>query len=69
MDLAVPISVSTVANSFKIEVQVLQFNLLPPMDVLSDFEDNSSCATLSEGFDIAINDPAILLDYYEQTSR
>ena len=64
LNLAVPISVSTVDNSFKIKVQVLQFNLLPPTNFLSDFEDDSAWSTLSKGFDTAINDPIILLDKY-----
>ena len=65
MNLAVPISVSTVVNSFKIEVQALQFNTFPPMDALSDFQDNSSRGTLSEGFNTTINDPTILIDHYQ----
>ena len=38
-DLALPISVSTVANSFKIKGLAIEFILLPPMNALSDFED------------------------------
>ena len=39
--IGVSISPSAVANSYKTEV-ALQFNILPPIDVLSDFEDAPS---------------------------
>lgn len=51
MDFSVPISVSKVPNSFKIEVQTLQFNILPPIDALSDFIDASSWENLSDSVD------------------
>lgn len=62
LDLAILISVSAVTNSFKIEVQVLQFNLLPQMKAQPDFEDNLAWSTLSKEFDAAVNDPTIFLD-------
>ena len=65
INLAVSISISTVANSLKIEVQALQFNILLPMDAVSDFKDNSSWETLSECFDTTINEKTILLDHYQ----
>ena len=64
MDIAVPISVCMVGSRYKIDVQVLQFHILPLIDTLSDFEDASSLNNLSDGFDTAINDPTILLDHY-----
>ena len=62
--LALPISLRTVANSFKIEGPVAAFALLPPVNTLSDFEDELEWSTLSKGFDNAINDPTILLDKF-----
>ena len=64
LDLSLPISVSTVANSFKIEGPATEFILLPPVNTLSDFEDESTWSTLSEEFDHVINDPTILLDIF-----
>ena len=64
LDLALPISVSTVANSFKIEGPVAAFALHPPVNTLSDLEDEAEWSTLSEGFDNAITDPTILLDKF-----
>ena len=64
LDLALPISVSTIANSFKIEDPVAAFALYPPVNTLSDFEDEAEWSTLSEGFDTAITDPTILLDKF-----
>ena len=64
LDLALPISVSTVANSSKIEGPVAAFALHPPVNTLSDFEDEAEWSTLSEGFDNAITDPTILLDKF-----
>lgn len=63
-DLALPISVSTIANSFKIQGPVAAFALHPPVNSLSDFEDEAEWSTLSEGFDNAITDPTILLDKF-----
>ena len=64
LDLALPISVSTVANSFKIEGPVAAFALHPPVNTLLDFEDEAEWSTLSEGFDNAITDPTILVDKF-----
>lgn len=63
--LAAPVSVSMVANSYKIEAQALQFNILSPIDDISDFEDASCWDNLSDGLDTAINGPTILLDKYK----
>ena len=41
-----------------------EFILLPPLNVLSDFEDELTWLTLPEGFENAINDPTILLDKF-----
>ena len=64
LNFALPISVSPVANSFKIEGPATEFVLLPPVNTLSDFEDESVGSTMSEGFDNAINDPTIMLDTF-----
>lgn len=60
--LVAPISVSTVANSYKIEVQALRFNILTPFDVLSDFKDASSWDNLIELSSLTnINSPSIIV--------
>ena len=64
MDIVIPISVSMVGINYKIEVQTLQFHILPLIDALSNFEEASSWDNLSDGFDTTINDPTILLDHY-----
>ena len=64
LENALPISVSTVANSFKIEGPVAAFRVLPPVNTVSDFEDDGEWSTLAEGFDNAIADPTILLDKF-----
>ena len=64
LDLALPISVVSVATSFVIEGPAAIFSLLPPVNALSEFEDEYSWSPLSEGFDQAIIDPTILLDRF-----
>ena len=64
LDLALQISVSTIANGFRIEGPVAAFALHPPVNTLLDFEDETEWSTLSEGFDNAITDPTILLDKF-----
>ena len=64
MNFALPISVTPVAASFAIEGAVADFDILPPSNPLSKFENDYAWSNLREGFDKAIEDPTILLDKY-----
>ena len=64
MNFALPISVTPVAASFTIEGAVADFEILPPSNSLSEFENDYAWSDLQEGFDKAIEDPTILLDKY-----
>ena len=64
LDQALPISVSTASNSFKIKRPATEFISLPPFNALSDFVNKSAWSTLIKGFDNAINNLTILLDKF-----
>ena len=64
LDLSLPISVFPVGTSFCIKGPAAVFNLLWPVNALSEFENNFSWSTLQEDFDNAIIDPTILLDIF-----
>ena len=61
----VPVSIGIDAGSFRIETEALSFNVCPSSNSLSDFEDKSSWDSLSDGLDTAVDDPTILLDWYQ----
>ena len=61
MNFAIPISVKSVATSFCIEGTEAAFNLLPPSNALSEFENDYIWSNLQEGFDYTIANPTILL--------
>ena len=61
---ALPISVFSVGASFVIEGSVADFNILPPSNPLSEFEDDYAWSNIRDGFDKAIGDPTILLDKF-----
>ena len=48
LDQVLPISVSIAHNSFKTKGPATEFILLPPLNALSDFEDESIWSTLVE---------------------
>ena len=62
--LDLPISVVPITTRFCIEGPAAVFSLLPPVNVLSKFEDDYFWSTLQEGFDNAIIDQTILLDTF-----
>ena len=62
--LALSISVVSVATSFCIEGLAAVFSLIPPVNALSEFEENYSWSTLQESFDNTIIDQTILLDKF-----
>ena len=64
MNFSLPISVRPVAASFAIEGAVADFDILPPSNRLTEFENDYTCSDLQEGFDKAKLDPTILLDTY-----
>ena len=61
---AIPISVRMEAISYVIEVNGPQFNILPVIDTVSDFEDNKGWEDLKDGFNTAVAGKTILLDQY-----
>ena len=61
----VPVSIGIDAGSFRIETEALSFSVCPSSSSLSDFENTAAWDSLSNGLDIAVNDPAILLDQYQ----
>ena len=64
MNFALPFLVTPVSASFAIEGAVADFDILPPSNPLSEFENNYVWSNLREGFDKAIEDPTILLDKF-----
>ena len=60
----VPVSIRIDAVSFRIKTQVQSFNVCPSNNSLSDFEDASAWASLSDELNTAIDNPTILLDRY-----
>ena len=56
-----PILVRPVGTSFAIDRSVEDFDILPPCNPLSEFEDNDSWSNIRDGFDKATVDPTILL--------
>ena len=68
---AAPISVCLETSSYKIEVQILQFNIHPNIDALSGFNFKTTVCwdDLTDSFLNAINKPNILLDKYQLSSN
>ena len=64
LNVSISISVKPVAAGFFIEGAETIFNLLPPTNALSKFENDYTWSNLQEGFDYAINDPTILPDTF-----
>ena len=64
MNYALPISVCPVGASFEIEGTVADFNILPPINPLSEFEHDYAWSTIDDGFTRATEDPTILLDKF-----
>ena len=64
MNFTPHISVTPVAASFAIEGVVADFDILPPSNQLSEFENDYTWSNLQKGFDKVIEDPTILLDKY-----
>ena len=59
---ALPISVSPVGASYAIEGRAEDFVILPPINPMSEFEDNYAWVDLKDGFNKAKADPTVLLD-------
>ena len=64
IDHTITVSVRMEIINYRIKVQVRPFNILPPIDTLSDCEDTASWENLTDGFETAIKDLTILLDQY-----
>ena len=64
INYALPISVSPVGASFVIEGKVEDFNILPPSNPMSEFENDYAWSDIQDGFDKAKVDPTILLDKF-----
>ena len=64
MNYALSISVCSVGASFVTEGRVEDFNILPPSNLLSEFENDYTWSNIQDGFDKAILDPTILLDKF-----
>ena len=64
MNFTIPISVTPVASSFSIEGAAVVFDILPPSNSLSEFENEYAWSNLREVFDKTIEDPTILLDKF-----
>ena len=64
MNFALPISIRPVAASFVIEGTVPDFNILPPSNPLSEFENDYAWSDIQDRFDKAKVDPTILLDKF-----
>ena len=64
MNFALPILVTPVVASFANEGLVADFDILPPSNSLSEFENDYALSNLREGFDKAIEDPTILLEKF-----
>ena len=64
MNFALPISVWPVGTSFAIEGTVADFNILPPINPMSEFENDYVWSDIQDGFDKARVDQTILLDKF-----
>ena len=64
MNYALPISVHPVGASFAIEGTVADFNILPPINPMSEFENDYAWSNIRDGFDKAKVDSTILLDKF-----
>ena len=60
----VPVSIGILADSHRIESEVIAFIVSPISNLVSDFKDASVWTSMSDGMDTAIQDPTILLDQY-----
>ena len=58
------VSIGIDAGSFRIETEALSFNIYPPSNSLSAFEDTAAWNSLTDRLDTAVNDPTILIDQY-----
>lgn len=61
-NIAILISVKPVAAGISFVGAKVVFNLLPPSNALSEFENEYAWSNLQDVFDYAIDDPTILLD-------
>ena len=59
---ALPISVCPVGASFVIEGRAEDFVILPPINPLSEFEDDYAWVDLEDGFNKGKADPTVLFD-------
>ena len=64
MNFVLPISVRLVSVSFVIEGRVADFNILPPSNPLSKFENDYAWSDIQDGFDKAKVNLTILLDKF-----
>ena len=64
LNYALPISVSPVGTSYVIEGKVEDFVILPPINPMSEFEDDYAWVDLEDGFNKAKADPTVLLDNF-----
>ena len=64
LNVAIPILVIPVAAGFSIEGAEAVFDLLPPSNALSEFENYYTSSNLQKGFDYTINNPTIFLDAF-----
>ena len=64
----VPVSIGIDAGSFRIETEALLFSVCPSNNSLSDFEDIDTWDSLLDGLDTTVNDPTILLEWYQLPS-
>ena len=65
MNYALPISVRPVGTSLAIEGKVEDFDILPPINPMTEFEDDQAWLDTEDGFTKAKEDPTILLDKFE----
>ena len=61
----IPVSIGIDAGSFRIETEALSFSARPSSNSLSNFEDTAAWDSLSDWLDTAVDDPTILLDWYQ----
>ena len=64
----VPVSIGIDAGSCRIETEALSFNISPSSNSLSDFGVIDAWDSLLDGLDTAVDDPTILLDWYQLPS-
>ena len=61
----VSVSIGISADSHQIEAEVTSFSVCPASNLISDFDNAPAWTSLSDGMDMAIEDPTILLDQYQ----